>query len=126
MQADAAVYFVGALRQFHNDDCAPGLYQLLYFIGGGDAGNYSQPLFLAGDVQSASCPGGNEGGDAGNLFYGSTAGLQFLIYIMYGRVEACVTFCHNSHSLACMMQLKGGGIYLVVSVEGIHPLFAHG
>ena len=62
MQADAAVYFVGALRQFHNDDCAPGLYQLLYFIGGGDAGNYSQPLFLAGDVQSPRAPAAMKAG----------------------------------------------------------------
>ena len=40
MQADAAVYLACALRQLHDDDCAPRLYQPLYLFGGGDAGNY--------------------------------------------------------------------------------------
>ena len=97
MQADAAVYLACALRQLHDDDCAPRLYQPLYLFGGGDAGNYGQPLFLAGDVQSAPRSGGDEGGDAGNLFHGDAGGLQFLIYIMYRGVEACIALCHDGH-----------------------------
>ena len=126
MQADAAVYLAGALRQLHDDDCAPRLYQPFYLFGGGDAGNYGQPLFLAGDVQSASRSGGDEGGDAGNLFHGDAGGLQFLIYIMYRGVEACIALCHDGHFPACVMQGKGFGVHSVVGVEGVRPLLAHG
>lgn len=72
------------------------------------------------------CSGSDESGDAGNLFYGDAGGLQFLIYIMYRGVEACIALCHDSHFLAGVMQGKGGGIHLVVGVEGIGPLLAHG
>ena len=88
MKADATVHFIGALRQFHDDYRVLRLYQPFYLFGGGDAGNYGQPLFPAGDVQSAPCSGSDESGDAGNLFYGDAGGLQFLIYIMYRGVEA--------------------------------------
>lgn len=80
MKADATVHFIGALRQFHDDYRVLRLYQPFYLFDGGDAGNYGQPLFLAGDVQSAPCSGSDESGDAGNLFYGDAGGLQFLIY----------------------------------------------
>lgn len=70
MKADATVHFIGALRQFHDNYRVLRLYQPLYLFGGGDAGNYGQPLFPAGDVQSAPCSGSDESGDAGNLFYG--------------------------------------------------------
>lgn len=71
-------------------------------------------------------PAAMKAGDAGNLFYGDAGGLQFLIYIMYRGVEACISLCHDSHFLAGVMQGKGGGIHLVVGVEGIGPLLAHG
>ena len=75
MQMDATVNFVGALREFHDDDGSLFLHILFYFFSGYDAGNDGQPFFLTGDVKSCASTRCDESRNTGNMPHGDTVSL---------------------------------------------------
>ncbi len=58
----------------------------------------------------AQCAGGNEGGDTGDVFHRDIVCLQFLIYIMYGRVESGISFGNDTDFF--IFFVAGGGASL--------------
>ena len=77
-------------------------------------------------MQSAQCSGGDEGRNTGDVRYGNACGLQLLIYIMYGRIEARISFGHDAHALSPGLQLPGFRVDPVVGFQCAFALFAHG
>ena len=126
MQADAAVNLIGASGQLHDDNRTVFACQFLYLFCRSNAGYHRQPLFLAGHMEPAQCAGGNEGGDTGDVLHGDAVCLQFVIYIMYGRVESGIAFGNDTDLLSLLPE--GGALHidLVVGAQGFFALFAHG
>ena len=126
MQADAAVNLIGASGQLHDDNRTVFACQFLYLFCRSNAGYHRQPLFLAGHMEPAQCAGGNEGGDTGDVLHGDAVCLQFVIYIMYGRVESGISFGNDTDLLSLLPE--GGALHidLVVGAQGFFALFAHG
>lgn len=126
MQADAAVNLIGASGQLHDDNRTVFACQFLYLFCRSNAGYHRQPLFLAGHMEPAQCAGGNEGGDTGDVLHGDAVCLQFVIYIVYGRVESGISFGNDADFLSLLPE--GGALHidLVVGAQGFFTQFAHG
>ena len=122
MQADAAVNLIGASGQLHDDNRTVFACQFLYLFCRSNAGYHRQPLFLAGHMEPAQCAGGNEGGDTGDVLHGDAVCLQFVIYIMYGRVESGISFGNDTDLLSLLPE--GGALHidLVVGAQGFFAL----
>ena len=90
MQGHAAVHFVGALRQLHDDHRSAVVHQPFQLLCGRRAGQHREPLFLAGCVQSCQGSRSNEGRDARHVFRRPSVGPQPLEDVVDGRVEARV------------------------------------
>ena len=126
MQMDATVNFVGALREFHDNNGSFFLHILLNLFSGYDAGNDSQPFFLTGYVKSSTSTCCNKSRDTGNMLHGDAVGLQLIKDIMNGRIEAGISFGNDTDYFILFIKLCRLGIHFIISTQCLFPVLTHG
>ena len=126
MQGHAAVHFVGALRQLHDDHCSTVVHQPFQLLCGRRAGQDREPLFLAGYVQSCEGSCSDEGGDARHVFRRPSVGPQPLEDIVDGRIKSRVALRYDADVQPLVLQGTRFGIHAVVGLERRFSPFAHG
>lgn len=125
MQPDAGMDGLHALGQLHDDDHVAGLDLFRQFFCRQYSGDDDDLFFLFDDMQAGQCARRNESGDSGDPFHFDPVLPEFVVYILYGRIEPSIAFRHNDH----LFPFVPGGYSLfiqgIVDLPGFGAVFAH-